>query len=169
MLFRSAEAVAESDWGDRGERLEPCAFGMKVKPKGTGPWRFHVVVSFRVWLWDKSAKIWNKTKPVCVRSAIEVPVRIGIHHYAGEELVHALASVTGRAGLAARIDVEVETGQSGDHELSMSLVNGSPKEHSDFKDTRLYQCELRVENLDTDPFRLEALEDSFRYDRSITA
>ena len=167
--LQSAEAVAESDWGDRGERLEPCAFGMKVKPKGTGPWRFNVVVSFRVWLWDKSAKIWNKTKPVCVRSAIEVPVRIGIHHYAGEELVHALASVTGRAGLAARIDVEVETGQSGDHELSVSLVNGYPKEHSDFKDTRLYQCELRVENLDTDPFRLEALEDSFRYDRSITA
>lgn len=167
--LQSAEAVAESDWGDRGERLEPCAFGIKVKPRGVGPWRFYVVTSFRVWLWDKSAKIWKKTEPVCIRSAIEVPVRIGIHRYAGEELAHALASVTGCAGLAARIDVEVETGQSGDHELSVSLVNSSPKEHSDFRDTRLYQCELRVEGLDTVPFILEALEDSFRYDRSITA
>lgn len=167
--LQSAEAVAESDWGDRGERLEPCAFGIKVKPRGAGPWRFRVVTSFRVWLWDKSAKIWKKTGPVCVGFAIEVPVRIGIHRYGEREIASALASVTGRDGLAARIDVEVDTGQSGDHELSVSLVNCSPKEHPDFKDTRLYQCELRVEDLDTLPFMLEALEDSFRYDRRIEA
>lgn len=167
--LQSAEAVAESDWGDRGERLEPCAFGIKVKPRGAGPWRFRVVTSFRVWLWDKSAKIWKKTGPVRVGFAIEVPARIGIHRYGEEEIASALASVTGRDGLAARIDVEVDTGQSGDHELSVSLVNCSPKEHPDFKDTRLYQSELRVENLDTLPFMLEALEDSFRYDRCIEA
>jgi Lhr-like helicase len=167
--LQSAEAVAESDWGDRGERLEPCAFGIKVKPGGAGPWRFRVVTSFRVWLWDKSAKIWKKTGPVCAGFAIEVPVRIGIHRYGEEEIASALASVTGRDGLAARIDVEVDTGQTGDHELSVSLVNSSPKEHRDFKDTRLYQCELRVEGLETVPFMLEALEDSFRYDRCIEA
>jgi hypothetical protein len=167
--LQSAEAVAESDWGDRGERLEPCAFGLKVKPREAGPWRFHVVTSFRVWLWDKSEKIWKKSEPICTRSAIEIPVQIGTHRYAGEELAHALASVTGRSGLAARIDVEVEIGQSGDHEVSVSLVNSSPKEHPDFRDTRLYQCELRVEDLDTAHFILEALEDSFRYDRHITA
>jgi len=167
--LQSAEAVAESDWGDRGERLEPCAFGIKVKPGGAGPWRFRVVTSFRVWLWDKSAKIWKKTGPVCAGFAIEVPVRIGIHRYGEEEIASALASVTGRDGLAARIDVEVDTGQTGDHELSVSLVNSSPKEHRDFKDTRLYQCELRVAGLETVPFMLEALEDSFRYDRCIEA
>lgn len=167
--LQSAEAVAESAWGDRGERLEPCAFGIKVKPKGAGPWRFRVVANLRVWLWEKSARIWKKTGTICVECAIEVPVRIGIHRFADEEIATALASVTGRDGLAARIDVEVETGQSGDHELSVSLVNISPKEHSNFKDTRLYQCELRVEDLDTVPFMLEALEDSFRYDRCIAA
>lgn len=167
--LQSAEAVAESDWGDRGERLEPCAFGIKVKPRGAGPWCFRVVTSFRVWLWDKSAKIWKKSGPVCAGFAIKVPVRIGIHRYGEAEIADALASVTGRDGLAARIDVEVDTGQSGDHELSVSLVNCSPKEHPDFKDTRLYQCELRVEDLDTIPFMLEALEDSFRYDRCIEA
>lgn len=167
--LQSAEAVAESDWGDRGERLEPCAFGIKVKPGRAGPWQFHVVTSFRVWLWDKAEKLWKKTPPVCTRSPIEVPARIGTHHYAGVELAAALASVTGRAGLAARIDVEVETRRSGEYELSVSLVNCSPKEHPDFKDTRLYQCELRVEDLDTVPFILEALEDSFRYDRCVEA
>jgi len=167
--LQSAEAVAESDWGDRGERLEPCAFGIKVKPRRVGPWRFPVVTSFRVWLWDKSAKIWTKTGPICVRFAVDVPARAGIHRYGDKEISGVLASVAGRKGLAARIDVEVETGKSGDHELSVSLVNCSPKEHPDFKDTRLYQCELRLEDLDTLPFMLEALEDSFRYDRSITA
>src|SRR5690606_8136665 len=111
--LQSAEAVAESDWGDRGERLEPCAFGIKVKPRAAGPWRFHVVTSFRVWLWDKSAKIWKKSEPVCTRCEIDVPVQIGTHRYAGDELAHALACVTGRPGLAARIDVEVGIGQSG--------------------------------------------------------
>ena len=62
--LQSAEAVAESDWGDRGERLEPCAFGIKVKPREEGPWRFRVVAHFRVWLWDKTAKIWKKTGPI---------------------------------------------------------------------------------------------------------
>jgi hypothetical protein len=167
--LQSAEAVAESDWGDRGERLEPCAFGIKVKPRDGGPWRFHVIASFRVWLWDRSAKIWKKTGPICIKSAIEVPAQTGTYRYGGDELSHVLASVTGRVGLAARIDVEVEIGPSDDHELSVSLVNSSPKEHRDFKDTRLYQCELRVEGLETVPFMLEALEDSFRYDRSVAA
>lgn len=167
--LQSAEAVAESDLGDRGERLEPCAFGIKVKPKGAGPWHLHVVASFRIWLWDKPAKIWKKTEPVCIRSAIEVPVRTGIHRYAGVEFAHALASVTGRTGISARIDVEVDIDKLGDHELIVSLVNNSPKEHPDFKDTRLYQCELRLEDLETVPFVLEALEDSFRYDRSVKA
>ena len=167
--LQSAEAVAESDWGDRGERLEPCAFGIKVKPREEGPWRFRVVANFRVWLWDKAAKIWKKTGPIGANADIEVPVHIGTYRYAEEELAGALANVTGREGLAARIEVEVEVGQSGDHELSISLVNSSPKEHPEFKDTRLYQGELRVEGLDTAPFMLEALEDSFRYDRRIDA
>jgi len=167
--LQSAEAVAESDWGDRGERLEPCAFGIKVKPRGAEPWRFNVITSFCVWLFDNSAKNWRKIGPVCIRSPIEVPARVGTYRYAGDDLARALADVTGCIGLSARIDVDVEVGPSGDHELSVSLVNDSPKEHPDFSDTRLYQCELRIEGLDTIPFTLEALEDSFRYDRRITA
>ncbi|WP_368178519.1 helicase-related protein [Aeromonas sp. R7-1] len=167
--LQSAEAVAQSDWGDRGERLEPCAFGLRVKPKEEGPWSFRVSTSFRVWLWDKPAKLWRKTDPVCVEITIDVPEQMGIHRYGEVEFGNALAMVTGHDGLMARIDVEVDTGQSGDYELSVSLVNCSPKVHPDFKDTRLYQSELRVDGLDTRPFMLETLEDSFRYDRCIEA
>jgi len=167
--LQSAQAVAENDWGDRGERLEPCAFGIKFKPNGAWPWRFHVAASVRVWLWDKSEKIWKKTESVCIRSAIEVHHRVGVYSFAESEFVRALEDITGYPGLAARIDVEIETGQTGVHELSVSLVNCSPKEHSKFKDTRLYQCELQLEGLNPTPFMLETLEDSFRYDRKIDA
>ncbi|HHQ4531434.1 TPA: helicase-related protein [Aeromonas veronii] len=167
--LQSAEAVAESDWGDRGERLEPCALGIKVKPKNCGPWKFHVEASFRVWLWDKPTKLWKKTGPICAGITIEVPVQIGTHRYGEKEFARALVCVTGQEGIIARIDVEVETGRTGEPELSVSLVNCSPKEHPDFKDTRLYQSELRIAGLDTLPFMLESLEDSFRYDRRIDA
>ncbi|TCT21223.1 helicase-related protein [Thiobaca trueperi] len=167
--LQSAEAVIESDWGDRGERLEPCAFGIKVKPAQNGPWHFHVVASCRVWLWDKSERQWRKTNAADVRTTVDVPAQIGAHRFGEDEFARALEDVTGRQGLSARIDVDVEIGRSGDHELTISLVNCSPKEHSEFKDTRLYQCEMRLEGLEPTPFMLESLEDSFRYDRRVPA
>jgi hypothetical protein len=167
--LQSAEGVAASDWGDRGERLEPCAFGIKVKVRGTGPWVFQSLANVRVWIWNKSEKVWRKTETASVRIAIEVPQQTGAHHFGQNDFVKALDAVTGLSGLAARIDVEVEIGRSGDYELSVSLVNCSPKDHPHFKDTRLYECELRLEDVDTSPFMLESLDDSFRYDRRIHA
>lgn len=169
--LQSTDAIAENHWGDRGERLEPCAIGIKFKPAGKGPWRFDAVTSVRIWLWDKLDKTWKKTEPVRVRISIEVPSRIGIHHFAQEDFGRALANIAGEPGLAARIDAEVALGQSGDYEVSVSLVNCSPATDSasGLKDTRFYECELRLDGVDTIPFVLEALEDSFRYDRSVAA
>ena len=169
--LQSTDAVAENRWGDRGERLEPCAMGIKFKPAGRGPWCFDIVTSVRIWLWDKLDKTWKKTELARVRSRVEVPARIGVHHFAEEDLGRALASVAGNPGLVARIDAEVALAQSGDHEVSVSLVNCSPTADSasGLKDTRFYECELRLEGVETIPFVLEALEDSFRYDRSVAA
>lgn len=167
--LQSADAVAESDLGDRGERLEPCAIGIKIKPILQGPWHFEIAVCFYVWLWEKQEKLWRKSRPISIQTSVDVPIRLGIHKFAEAEITNALAQITGVNGLSARIDVEVVKGQSGDHELSVFLVNSSPKEHRLFKDTRLYQCELRLKNLNTTPFMLEALEDSFRYDRTVDA
>jgi hypothetical protein len=169
--LQPTEAVAENDWGDRGERLEPCAMGIKVKPAAAEPWCFDIVASVRAWLWDKERAVWRKTEPAIVAMPLDVPMAVGTHHYAESEFVRALTEVTGKRGLAARFDVEVEIGQDGDLELSISLVNCSPKEHPDpiLKDTRLYECELRIIGLDSKPFLLESLEDSFRYDRRVNA
>ncbi|WP_186030002.1 helicase-related protein [Burkholderia gladioli] len=167
--LQSAQAVAESDWGDRGERLEPCSFGLKVKPVGSGPWRFDVIASGLAWLWNKGDRTWKKSGLATVRSRLDVPQTLGTHRFIENELFDALVEVTGHPGLAARIDVDVEIGQSGEYELSISLVNSSPKEHAYFKDTRLYQCALRIEGLASTPFLLESLEDSFRYDRRVDA
>lgn len=167
--LQSAEAVAENDWGDRGERLEPCAVGIKVKPIAEGPWRFDLVASMRVWIWDKPAGLWRKSEDIVLASNVEVSPVTGVQQFAENDFAQALADSTGHAGLAARFDVEMELGQDGTPELTISLVNCSPKRHPVFKDTRLYQCEVRIKGLDTRPFLLEALEDSFRYDRRIEA
>ena len=167
--LQSAEAVAENDWGDRGERLEPCALGIKFKPEKKGPWRLEVAASVRVWLWDKGEAVWRKTSPATVQCSLDVPDKRGTLHYAASNFQDALAQTTGHIGLAARIDVDVEVGQDGESDLTVSLVNCSPKDHVAFKDTRFYECELSITGLPIKPYMLESLEDSFRYDRRVDA
>lgn len=167
--LQSAEAVLNSDYGDRGERLEPCALGIKVKPADAGPWRFQVRSTVRVWLWEKQEKLWRKTESIIVKLPVEVPETIGMFKFAEDAFLRALISATGLDGLSARIDVEVEMGTDGDRVLCISLVNCSPEKHPAFKDTRLYECELLIEGLTPRPFLLESLEDSFRYDRRVVA
>lgn len=167
--LQSAEAVAENDWGDRGERLEPCALGIKFKPATQPPWTFSVRASTRAWLWDKQAKAWHKSNTAVGKVTITVPAQVATHHYAEHELTHALTVATGTEGLLARIDAEVELGPDGDYIIIISLVNSSPKAHPHLKDTRLYECELQLDGLSVKPFILESLEDSFRYDRRINA
>src|ERR1039458_1253005 len=46
----SEEAVIESGLGERGERLDPCAVGVRLKPSGNAPWTFVVEVGACVWM-----------------------------------------------------------------------------------------------------------------------
>lgn len=167
--LQSEEAVAQSDWGDRGERLEPCAVGMKVRPGAEGPWKVTLSGRARAWLWDRESELWRKTDSAEVSATVLVAPAIGTVSFAEEEWAHALAAVAGKAGLSARFDVEVARGRDGHFELAITLVNSSPSEDKAFRDTRLYECALKVEGLDRSPFQLESLEDSFRYDRNVAA
>lgn len=166
--LQSDQAVMLSNWGDRGERLEPCSMGIKVRPAEKGPWEAKVIASFCAWIWDRSASVWNKTERSEVALSLLVPYEGGSHAYGQIELEEALESLTGSAGLCARVDVEVESGRQGP-ELTFSLVNCSPPDSRTFKDTRLYECRLAIGGIATRPFLLEALEDSFRYDRRVDA
>ena len=74
----------------------------------------------------------------------------------------------GAAGLSAEIRVEREDWH-GEPELVIQLVNTSPDKIPGLKDTHLYETSLEVSGLETTPFILESLPDSFRYDRRIPA
>jgi hypothetical protein len=162
--------VANLGLGDRGERLEPCATGLRVRPKGDGPWDFVVDVSMVVWLWDRQAREWHKSERL--REAIPVQVcRDRPTQTCGlDRLTTALERVSAVVNcLAAEIRIELESHVDGGSEMAIMLVNVSPEEHRLIKDTRLYECELRVSDLVTQPFILESLPDSFRYDRRVAA
>src|ERR1700687_2645490 len=44
------DAVIALGLGDRGERLDPCGTGLRIRPAGQPPWEFEVEVAMRCWL-----------------------------------------------------------------------------------------------------------------------
>src|SRR5689334_5857788 len=55
-------AVMERGLGERGERLSPCAIGMRFRPGHVLPVRLSCTVSMRVWL--KTESRWKKTEGI---------------------------------------------------------------------------------------------------------
>lgn len=161
-------AVAASGLGDRGERLDPCAIGIRVRPVKASPWHFTARVKACAWLRGSDGH-WHKSNVVNVALPIERDETHKEQPFGGREIGDALETATGMAGLRAEIRVAAETDLDGQWELVVTLVNTSPEEHTDFRDTNLYQCELAIEGLESVPFLLESLPDSFRYDRRIPA
>jgi hypothetical protein len=162
------EYVANMGLGDRGERLEPCAVGVLVRPEGDGHWDFSIRVRMVAWLRGND-RHWRKTKCMDKTFTLTVPPTQPTQAFGRAELEAALAAVTGIPGLSAEIRVDLRPCVAGGREMAILLVNTSPEQHSSFRDTRLYECILEVVALPTRPFLLEALPDSFRYDRRVPA
>lgn len=163
--------MINSGLGERGERLDPCAIGIRLKPT-TLPASFTARVSCRCWQvrTTKAAGDWRKTGPVDVAVKVELPDANFKTLVVGEqEITAALTSAVGRPGLSAEVRVEIETNHFGEREVVVQLVNTSPQRHSSLRDTNLYECRLEVTGLATAPFILEALPDSFRYRRDVPA
>lgn len=163
----SEEAVIELGLGDRGERLDPCAAGIRVRVLDAPPWTFAVRASARAWI-KREDGVWRKSPEASVELQIEVPGE-GEFDFGRDEFAVSLGGVTGADGLAAEVRVEARRDEDARHELTVLLVNASPKDSAEFKDTKLYECRLLLEGLDTEPFLLESLPDSFRYDRRVPA
>lgn len=169
----SEEEVRNNLLGDRAERLDPCAIGIRLRPRGPGPWRFRTTASMRVWVREKPgaardpAKPWRRTAEI--RETVDVELaEDGSAVEGGAKLARALADATGIEGHAAEIRADVET-WAGTREIVVQLVNTSPQTHPQLKDTHLYETLLEVSDLDTHPFELEQLPDAFRYDRRVPA
>lgn len=167
--------VTRSD--ERADRLEPCAIGLRVRPKFDGPWNF--VVSIRLCLWKRSPLDREEKKEKGLRwsykktSFIEVQVPVNVSMQGGEQVygssifLQAFHDV-GATGLSADIRVRVTGRKSYSRALEVTLVNTSA-EVEDFAKGRFFEASLSIIDLDRIAFDLESLPDSFRFNREVQA
>lgn len=165
-------AVQNSRLGERGERLEPCEAGVRVRPGSlAGPvlaCRASVVAWHEV-LDDGTPEPdrWRKSERVEVAARFDRPTAIGQFVRHGRADFEASFRAIGANGLACEFSAEVELGKDGP-ELVVTLVNVSPEEVAGW-DTTVYEARFEVDIDGTVPFFLDNLPDSFRYDRRVAA
>jgi len=163
----SEQSVQQNQLGARGERLDPCAIEMRLRPaEPDTAWDFTVVARARTWTRHGDGD-WRKDRPV----EVTIPVHVDpddTEVTAGAATFTADLAAAGGSGRSAEIRVEVERWHR-HPELVVSLVNTSPPHGRAHPDTHLYETSFDILGLDTAPFTLEALPDSFRYDRDLPA
>lgn len=159
--------VLTNPLGARGERLDPCAAGIRVRPQGSGPWTFTITVSMKGWA-DGRAAGYTKSPEVSTTVSVTVsPDTTGL--VAGTAELRAALDAAGLNDHSAEIRVEVEAWREA-RELVVTLLNTSAQPTGRPQpDRHLYETRVEVSGLATDPFLLEALPDSFRYDRRVPA
>jgi hypothetical protein len=169
----SEDEVRQNPIGDRAERLDPCAIGIRLRPAGPPPWTLTTTVAMRAWIKVDKDTAPDPSRPWRRLERIVVPITVLLSPDEPEvaagrqEIADELVRV-GAPGLSAEIRVELEEWQS-EPELVVQLVNTSPADGGALKDSHLYETNLEVTGLATRPFLLESLPDSFRYDRRIAA
>lgn len=164
------EAVVERGLGERGERIDPCAIGFRVRVSSGAQQEATAKVFVKFWNKSKGDEFWKKYEVPAIDIPIDVPVAPGSYHYGEAESAKVLASVTGCDDLALELLVEVKQGAvAGTNDITIQLVNRSKKKGATIKDTNFYETALSLGGLKTIPFTLAALPDSFRYNRSVDA
>ncbi len=164
--------VQNSRLGERSERLEPCEIGVRIRPTAVDGRSVSCSARFAVWSEfdggdQPDADKWRKSEPVEVTATVPAPTTIGPVASAGRlDFERALAAV-GAVGMTCEFHAELELGKDG-HELVVTLVNLSPEELNGW-DTNLYEASVTVDVGATQPFTLDNLPDSFRYERTVPA
>ncbi len=160
------EYVSALGLEERGERLSPCAMGIRLRPKNTGVLEFKVTVRFCVWLRDEN-RLWQKTSKSKVTISVSYKLGSSELFVGGPELSASLNEISGVEGFSAEIRVETGNLPKGEQEISVSLVNTASEDQPHIRDKTLYECSLSVHGLKTQPYLLESLPDSFRYNREV--
>lgn len=164
--------VQNSRLGERSERLEPCEVGIRVRPSAVDGRQITCKARFVVWgEFDggdqPDALKWRKSEPIELTAALPAPTAVGQVTSAGRgAFEHALAAV-GANGMSCEFHAELEFGKDG-VELVVTIVNLSPEDLGDW-DTNLYEASMIVDAGMTEPFTLDNLPDSFRYERTVPA
>jgi hypothetical protein len=159
---------------ERSDRLEPCAIGLRLKPANAGPWNFTATV--RVCLWKRTKSEgkrelpwkWDKLRVEPIEIPLSVQNVVGETIHGADVLLNKLKEVSGATGLSAEIRVRVTGRNEETRAVEVTIVN-TGQEVDAFASGRLFECSLSVNNFLSAPFALEALPDSFRFDRKVDA
>jgi len=154
--------------GERGRRLDPCSCGFRFRPR---KWSWVATVSFCVWTREKDieGRPWVKRD----RASVQIPVPMastpGSESFGKDRLESALQAA-GITTHQARLDVTVEPAldEPGKSDVTVVLVNETPSKQRGI-DPNLYEVRLELEVGDLEDIYLDALPDSFRYDRKVAA
>lgn len=158
--------------GDRFERMEPCAIGIRFRPAAESPWEFEVEVRCRVWVRQGSGAdaVWVKSDLLVANLLVDVTDALpGSQELPFRQLDTLLSDATGVQDHSVTIRIERERSRKTLPDLVVSCVNTSTVRDRQPVDPCLYEVEMRVTGLETRPFLLEGLPDSFRYDRQVPA
>lgn len=158
--------VMSSPLGRRAEKMDPCAIGVRLRPADAGPWRLRVRATFRCWQQGPDGD-YVKSGPITATVDTTVSAAGVLGDDGSAALQHRFHEL-GLSGRDAQLRVDVETWRE-QTELVISLVNTSDEPDKTNPDTHLYEAALTVQGVRAAPFLLEALPDSFRYDRRVPA
>lgn len=158
---------------ERGDRLEPCAIGLRLRPANKGPWDISVSIRFRLWKRkkkvEKTALRWDYDKSdfINLKIPIHIENRIGDQIF-GEKIISDEIKKHNAINLSADIRVRLTGRAPAPLSLEITFVNTS-QENPEFAEGRFFEASMEVEGLDRTPFDLESLPDSFRFNRKVQA
>jgi hypothetical protein len=160
----SESAEWKKKLGQRANRMDPCAVGFRFRPAQR---RISVEARFCVWTREDGAGSgrWRKSDRITASFDVDLP-SAGSRVSAGAKVCEAALEKAGLDRHRVRCDVEVEREEGGEV-ATITLVNETPEGRS--FDANIYEVELQADVGDIEPFLLEALPDSFRYDRRVPA
>ncbi|AXF00091.1 C-terminal helicase domain-containing protein [Paraburkholderia hospita] len=158
---------------ERGDRLEPCAIGVRLRAAQAGPWTFTVSVRFCLWSRRKSTDenglrwAYDKSPFVEVQTPVVVQDIPGDQTF-GQSLLDEALGALNATGLAANIRARITGRSESARAIEVTLVNHSI-ENPELSDGRFFEASLSVTGFNRIPFELESLPDSFRFDRKVQA
>lgn len=163
--------VMRSD--ERGDRLEPCAIGFRFRPQSFDQ---HFTAKVRCILWlrerapEDSAHRWSWRKSDPVSCEIGIPLSETPEDHYGRGQLSAAIGAVGGLGLQAEIRVKL-VGRGNQRAVEVTFVNSTPEDvdTDNLGDGRLFECSMEVSGFSHRRFELDALPDSFRYDRNVEA
>jgi|HubBroStandDraft_2_1064218.scaffolds.fasta_scaffold02228_3 hypothetical protein len=149
-------------------RLDPCAVGFTFQPSTATPWDWTLEISFRVWRAEgkKELREWRKSESVEASICLDIATTQSKAYVFGANEIRTALGDIGDTAHGARVEVEVVDGKEWPT-VTITLVNDTPESKNG--DDNLYEVTMKARVGRIEPFILDSIADSFRYDRLLAA